>query len=123
MCRLSRRTTIESIAAESIVSSAGHSPRAAPAVPDAKQGKPADVAAERLRAKQLSGPLSPPGSTPPALLLYELRKVLYRHKFIANVWMALPSLRRAHFEAPPGKLDSTGLVDILNLFGPHLVTP
>lgn len=79
MSRLSRRTTIESIAAESVISSvghsAGHSPRAVPAEPDTKPGEPADVAAERIRAKHLTGSLSSAGSSVPALLLFELRKV------------------------------------------------
>lgn len=73
--RLSRRATLESIAADSTVSSIGHSPRAAPSEIDAKPGEPADVAAERLRAKRIAGPLPPAGAAVPALLLLELRKV------------------------------------------------
>lgn len=74
MCRLSRRTTIESVVS-SVVHSPGDSPRAEPADLDAKPGEPADVAAERIRAKLLAGPLPPAGSSVPALLLLELRKV------------------------------------------------
>ena len=68
---------MESIAADSTASSVDHSPRArsAPVANDAKPGEPADVAAERLRARCLMGSLSPAAAAVPAILVHELRKV------------------------------------------------